>query len=278
MHDRSPIPAPPARQRSQGRVALRVAGAGAASRVATLAESGPSRLRFPRGPGLEAVLINTAGGVACGDRFAVAVALEPGAAVTFTTTAAEKIYRSDGETAVLDVALSLAAGADLAWLPQETILYDGARLERRLCVDFAPDARLLLFEALVLGRTARGERLRAGRLAETWRLSRGGRLVLAEALRLEGDIAARLDRPAIAAGAGALATLVLAAPDAEARLDEARARLKGAAGATCEAGVSAWNGLLVARFLAPDVAGLRRAAVPLIEGLRGAAMPRVWQA
>ena len=275
MHGPPPIPAPPARQRSQGRVALRVGGAAAASRVVGLAESGPSRLRFPRGPDLETVLINTAGGVACGDRFSVSVDLDAGAALTFTTTAAEKIYRSDGEMAVLDVVLSLEAGADLAWLPQETILYDGARLDRRLSVDLAPDARLLLFEAVVLGRTARGERLRAGRLADTWRLRRGGRLVLAEALRLEGDIAARLDRPAVAAGAGALATLVLAAPDAEGQLDRARDLL---ADAPCETGVSAWNGLLVARFLAPDGARLRRAAVPLIEGLRGRAMPRVWQA
>ena len=275
MHGRPPTPHPPARQRSRGRVALRVAGGGAASRVAGLAESGPSRLRFPRGPGLEAVLINTAGGVACGDRFEVSVALEAGAALAFTTTAAEKIYRSDGETAHLDVSLRLASGADLAWLPQETILYDAARLDRRLAAEIAPDARLLLFEALVLGRTARGERLRAGRLADTWHVRRGGRLVLAEALRLDGDIAARLDRPAIAGGAGALATLVLAAPDAEARLEQARALL---ADAPCEAAASAWNGLLVARFLAPDAARLRRAAVPLIEGLRGTAMPRVWQA
>lgn len=272
MH--GPRPPSPARQRSRGRVALAVARMGGASRVAGLSESGPSRFRFPRGPGLEAVLVNTAGGVACGDDFAVAVALDEGAALTVTTTAAEKIYRSDGPSALLAVDLTLAPGSDLAWLPQETILFDGAQLERRLSVDLAPDSRLLLFEALVLGRTARGERLRTGRLADTWRLRRGGRLVLAEALRLDGAVADLLDRPAIAAGAGALATLVVAAPDAEARLDAAREIL---AEAPCEAGLSAWNGILVARFLAPDAARLRAAAVPLIEGLRGAPMPRVWQ-
>ncbi len=105
---------------------------GGATRILDLAESGPSRLRFPRGTGaLETVLVNTAGGVACGDTFAIDLALDPGAELVLTTTAAEKIYRSDGPVSQIANTLALEAGAHLAWLPQETILFDRARVRRR---------------------------------------------------------------------------------------------------------------------------------------------------
>ncbi|GJE57033.1 urease accessory protein UreD [Methylobacterium thuringiense] len=276
MHE-GPVPAP-ARQRSHGIVRLRHGPAG----VADLFESGPSRLRFPRSHGAtpEAILVNTAGGIACGDRFELSVALEAGARLVVSTTAAEKIYRSDGPVSCIDNRLDLAAGARLDWLPQETILYDGSRLRRRFEADLAADSALLVVEIVAFGRAARGERLAEGLFEDIWRIRRDGRLVYADALRLDGAIADRLSRPAIGGGAAACATLLDASPDAESRLDEARALLEraGANGASgVEAGASAWNRHLALRCLAPDVSTLRRVLVRFLTDYRAAPLPRVWQ-
>jgi urease accessory protein len=268
--------ASPARQRGESRVALEVARLGPGTRATRVAESGSLRVRMPRalGPTLEAVLLNTAGGIACGDRLSVAVDAGPDAHVVLTTPAAEKVYLSDGPMAEASVRLTLAAGADLAWLPQETILFDRARFRRHFEADVAADARLVLFDSTVFGRTARGEEVNEGFLEDRWRIRRAGRLVHADTLRLDGPIARMLDRPTIAGGARAMATLIYLAPDAEARLDEARAWLEGSA---CAAGASAWNGLLAVRLLARDGAEVRRAAIRVLEGLRGEPLPRVWQ-
>ena len=234
------------------------------------------RVRMPRvaGPALEAVLLNTGGGIACGDRFAVHVEAGVGAQLALTTPAAEKVYRSDGADAEVAVRLEVAAGADLAWMPQETIVFDRARIRRRIDADVAADARLLLFEPVVFGRAARGEEVRDGFFEDRWRIRCGGRLVYADTLRLEGSIAALLDRAAIGGGARALATCLYVAPDAECRLDQARGHLEGSLGMT---GASAWNGLLAVRFLARSGAELRRNAVAFLEGFRGCGLPRVWQ-
>jgi urease accessory protein len=263
------------RQRALGRVALAASRRGPATRALRVAEEGSLRVRMPRvGTGLEAVLVNTAGGVACGDRFSVDVEAGPDAQLVLTTPAAEKVYRSDGPTAEIAVRLTLAPGAEVAWLPQETILFDRARLRRRLDAEVAGDARLLLCEAAVFGRRAHGEEVREGFFEDRWRIRRDRRLVHADTLRFDGPIAGLLNRPAVAGGARALATIFYVAPDAEARLDDARALLGASA---CAAGASAWNGCLAVRFLARDAAELRRDAVVFLEGFRGCRLPRVWQ-
>lgn len=269
-------PAGPRRQRAEGRVRLAVARLGSATRAARVAEAGSLRVRMPRaaGPALEAVLVNTAGGIACGDRFTVDVDAGPGAQLVVTTPAAERAYRSDGANAELDVRMRLADGADVAWLPQETIVFDRARLRRRIEVDLAADARLLLSEAVVFGRAARGENVNEGYFEDRWRIRREGRIVHADTLRLDGPVAGLLDRPAIAGGARALATVLYVAPDAEGRRDGMRATL---AEARVACAVSAWNGLLAARFLAHDAHALRADLVRFLEALRGCTMPRCWQ-
>ena len=268
-------PSAPARQRAQGRIALSVARLGTATRPVRIAESGASRVRLPRvaGQALEGVLINTAGGVACGDAFEVEAELGPAADLVLTTPAAEKVYRSDGATAEIAIRVTLGDAAGLAWLPQETILFDTARLRRRFDADLSADARLLVFESAVFGRSAFGEEVAWGFFEDRWRIRRAGRLVYADSLRLSGPIARLLDRPAVAAGARALATLVYVAPDAEARLEKAREALSGSA---CASGCSAWNGLLAVRFLAHDAAALRATAIRFIEAFRGP-LPRVWR-
>lgn len=273
-------PEAPARQRSQGRILLR-AGPGegeSATRVLDLSESGPSRLRFPKGAGaLEAVIVNTAGGIACGDAFCVTLDLAARGDLVLTTTAAEKLYRSDGPVSRIDNRLILGAGARLAWLPQETIFFDAARVRRRFEIDLAPDAGLLAVEIVAFGRAARGERISQGLFEDVWRVRRDGRLTYADSLRLEGPIGDLLARPAIGGSARACATLLDLSPGAEARLEKARALLEGAAAPGVEAAASAWNGHLAVRALSGTIGPLRGLIAHFLVGYRGAPMPRVWQ-
>jgi urease accessory protein len=239
-------------------------------------QSGSAKVRFPRtAPGLpmEAVLLNTAGGLTGGDRLSYSVTVEAGARGVATTQAAERIYRSAGGAAAIDTRLAVAADAGLDWLPQETILFDRSALTRTLAADVHPSARLLAVEAVVLGRTAMGESARDIFLSDSWRIRRGGALVFADGLRLDGDAVATMASGATGNGAIAIATLVLLAPDAGAQLDPARAALADAAG---EGGASAWNGMLVARLIAPNSQILRADLMRLVATLRRQPMPRVW--
>jgi urease accessory protein len=215
------------------------------------------------------VIVNTGGGMTGGDRFAIDIAVGEGARLIAGTAAAEKIYRSTGADAALDVTLSVAAGGRLAWLPQETILFDRARLARRIDIELAEGAALIMAEAIVFGRAAMGETVREGCWSDRWRLTCGGRLVFAENAKLDGAIAERLKRPAVAAGGIALAT-VLIVPGEEATLTAMRALEFGG-----EVGISAWNGIAVARLVARDGAALRRDLIAVLAAL-GQSVPRLW--
>lgn len=263
-----------AANRAIGRIALTVQARAGTTRRWRLREEGALRLRCP-GPAaaeLEAIVVNTAGGVAGGDRFMLDVTVGPGARLVVTTAAAEKIYRTLAPDATIGVRLAVGAAAALAWLPQETILFDRARLARTIDIDLAEDARLLLAEAIVFGRSGMGEAVADGALLDRWRLRRGGRLVHAEAMRLEGAVAAKLRQRAVAAGGTAAAT-VLVVPADEGTAASVRAlddRLRG------EVGVSAWNGFAVVRLCAADGAALRHDLIAVLTALRGVALPRLW--
>jgi urease accessory protein len=266
-------PAPTfAANRAIGRIALAVAASAGATRRARLREEGSLRVRCPGPPAAEAVIVNTAGGVAGGDRLALDFAVGPGARLVVTTAAAEKVYRTLEPPATIGVTLTVAAGAALSWLPQETILFDHARLTRSIDVDLAEDARLLLAEAIVFGRAGMGETVDDSALFDRWRLRVGGRLVHAEAMRLDGAVAAKLQQRAVAAGGIAVATaLVVPADEGTAASVRALAdRLRG------EVGVSALNGFAVARLCAADGAALRHDLVAVLSALRGAPLPRLW--
>lgn len=261
-----------AANRAHGRIELTVAAGAGVTRVRHLHEAGSARVRFPAHAGhTEAVLINTAGGIAGGDRFATDIAVGAGARLVVTTAAAEKVYRALGPPAEIDLRLSVGAGGSLAWLPQETILFDRARLDRRIAVDLAERARLVVAEALVLGRTAMGETLRSGMLVDRWRVRRGGRLVYADGVRLAGDLAATLANRASAGGAAALATVLMAPGN-----DEIVAAVRASEDQCCgEVGVSAWNGIAVARLVAGDGAALRHDLARVLAAA-GFALPRLW--
>ena len=182
-------------------------------------EEGALRLRFPKvGGDCEGIILNTAGGVAGGDRQRLALSLSEGAGASLTTQSAEKAYGSDGELASIATTIELARQANLAWLPQETILFDRARLSRRLDVQMCATATITIKDGVVFGRTARGEDMTNGLFHDRWRISRQGRLILAEDVRLDGNIAYRLSRPALGNGACAIATIVHVASGAEAQL------------------------------------------------------------
>ena len=267
---------PAKRQRAVGRVSFAAAALNGRTRPMRIEESGSMRIRLPRGEGagLDAVLVNTAGGIACGDRFVVEIEAQTDASLTVATPAAEKVYRSDGPVSNLVVKLTTGAGARLDWLPQETILFDNARLDRQLEATIAEDARLTLLEAVVFGREARAERIVEGLFIDRWRIRRGSRLVYADTLRLDGPIADLLQKPSVANGARALATLIYVAPDAEARLETVREQLS--LGQGCDAAVSAWNDLLAVRFCAVTIEALRAAICPFLLTFRGEPLPRVW--
>lgn len=263
-----------AANRAIGRVALTVRASAGATRRARLHEEGSLRVRCPGPPSaeLEAVIVNTAGGVAGGDGFTLDVTVGPGARLVVTTAAAEKVYRTLAPDARIDVKLTVGAAAALAWLPQETILFDRSRLTRRIDIDLAEDAGLLLSEAIVFGRSGMGEVVDDIALFDRWRLRRSGRLIHAEAVRLEGAAAAKLERRAVAAGGIAVAT-VLVVPGDEGTAASVRALADCVHG---EVGVSAWDGLAVVRLCAADGAALRHDLVAVLTALRGGQLPRLW--
>lgn len=251
------------------------------TRLTDLYQRAPMRALFPQPHGDTmpvAVLANTAGGLVGGDRIDTEVSVGTGAALCVTTQAAEKVYRSAGADVAMRTALRAEDAAWIEWLPNETILFERARLRRRIDIDLADGASCLAVEMLVFGRIARGERYTAGMVHDLWRIRRGGRLIWADALRLQGDIAAILDHPACFRGAAALATIVCAVPDAAKRIDAVRAMLGDSSpvAATCV------NGLVLLRGLAPSPQLLRAELsriVPILRAELGgwpARMPVSW--
>jgi urease accessory protein len=263
-----------AANRAYGRVSLALAATARGTRRTTTREDGSLRVRFPGActDAPEAVLVNTAGGIAGGDHFATDLALDAGAQLVVTTAAAEKIYRSLGPNACVDVTATLADGASLVWLPQETILFNRARLARTVAIALAPTATLLFVETTVFGRSAMGETMHEGLLTDRWRVRRAGRLIFGDNFRLDGPIADRLNETAIAGGRTAIGTMLMAPGD-----DDAVAAVRAASGQFHgEVGISAWGGIALVRLAAPDGAALRHDLVVLLSALGRPALPRIW--
>ena len=264
-----------AHQRAEGEVRLSAGPDGDRTRLRDFRQAGSLRCLFPRRePGrLDAMLLNTGGGLIGGDRFTVRAEALPGARLALTTQTAERAYAAlPGERSVVRTRLNVGAGARLDWLPQETILFESAALDRRLTVSLAAGARLLLVEPLVFGRTARGEQLREARLKDRLVIDREGVPLWRDGIDLAGDVSARLDSGSTAGGARALATLLFVAPEAEAHLDGVRAALPETGGASLVA-----QDLLALRVLAPDGYSLRRTLLPVLDRLTGGDLPKPWR-
>ena len=263
MLDATTLTQPPSMQRARGEASVRIGPGG----LERLRQAGSAKAILPRGTlHPEVVFLNTAGGVTGGDRFEFSLDVASGTA-TGTTQTAERAYRSAGGAAEVIVRLSAGPGAHLAWLPQETILFDGCALHRRTAVDLAPDATFLGCEMIVLGRRAMGETVRCLDLLDRREVRRNGRPALIEPLRLDAEALA--PSPALLGGATAIASLWIAAPDAEVRLPVLRALHEGV-----ESAASAWDGRAVLRMRASDPAPLRAALTRTLAALHP--LPRVW--
>lgn len=265
-------------QRARGSLVATFRVRDGVSVIDTLHQSGCLKARFPRPTAqgwTELVTVNSSGGIAAGDRLSTRIAAAPGVRVTVSGQAAERFYRarpSDGPAEIAN-RIDAAAGAAVEWLPQETIVYDGAAVSRRLEVDLAAGASFLGVEMLVFGRALMGECVRRLWLRDRLAVGRNGRRLLYDAIRIGGDAASLLARAGIAGGMSAVATIVYVAGDAEARLAGVREAFRET---DAEAGASAEDGLMVARVLAPSGAALRHAAAAALFVLRGRPLPRVW--
>jgi urease accessory protein len=273
----------PAMQRSRGTGRLDVKLSAGKTRIGRLHQSGNAKIRIPRtyGEALEAVLINTAGGITGGDTLDWALEAGRGTAAVLTTQACERIYRSTGETACQTNMIRVGERASLFWLPQETILFDGGRFRRTLDVALDETARFVGLESLVLGREAMGETVASGLFHDRWRIrGAGGELVHADDLRF--DLRHGEDF-ADAASLGlnrAVATLVAVTPDdgetCALLLREARALLAGASAGASHIGGNG-GGKIVVRLAAPSSYLLRRQLLPVIAlFLQGRPLPKVW--
>ncbi|WP_245297134.1 MULTISPECIES: urease accessory protein UreD [Rhodomicrobium] len=264
--------------------AARIAVKGELRRVAItdLYQRSPCKVLLPRIDGQdlrEAVFLNTTGGIAGGDRLRFEVSASGDATFTATTQTAERVYRAIDAAGRVETRIEARDAATLEWLPQETILFDRGRLHRSTEVRLSHSARLIAMDWLLLGRSASGETVRSGAFRDNWRVFRDGRLVWADALRLDGDIAGLASRAALLGGHTAIATILYGAADAAGQLDRARDLL---ARPGCKAGATVVNGLMICRFAAKAAAELRAAVSDFLrafrDGLDGfaAPLPRVW--
>lgn len=262
-----------AQPRAEGHLTLVTKARGAVSAIDRLRAQGAMKALFPRrAQGVEAIVINTSGGLTGGDRLSVEARAGAGSALCLTTQAAERAYRAASGVARVETALTVEAGAEMLWLPQELIVFEGARLERRLRADLAPDARFLLVEPVILGRTAMGETLRDARFNDRIEINRGGRPLYCDGLFLNGDVVAQMARPALGGGAAAMAQVVFVAPDAGLRLEAVRALLPVTGGASMLG-----PDLMVVRLLAGDGHSLRTALLPILDRLSRDRLPTSWR-
>jgi len=271
-----PISATPVLQRARG--ALTISGMrapGEITRLQNLRQEGSYRAIFPRAIGgqIEAVVINTAGGVTGGDKFEISITAEQTAQISVTTQASERIYRAPDTTpGVIQTDLRVKDRGQLYWVPQETILFNHSRLQRRLDVDVAPSAKFLMLEPLVFGRQASGEDLRSCFINDRVKITCAGKPLYIDCISIDGDVCALLQRAAIANGARALANIVLVDPAAKRMLGPVRDLLPPTAGASLLA-----DSVLVIRMLAADSFALRQALLPILTLLTNDTVPKNWR-
>jgi urease accessory protein len=264
----------PRLQRASGACRVSFAVREGKTRLADLYQRDPCRILFPDpepGDPIQAVLLTTSGGVTDGDALHMEIAAEASTEAIVATQAAEKIYRASkgGGHCAIDVSVSVAEGATLDWLPQETIVFEGARLKRRTVAEVAPSASLLACEMVVLGRAASGERFTHGLLLDQWSVKRAGKLVWTDTLRVEGET----PDGAGFGKANALSTVIGVWDEPQPRFEKARALLEAAD--EVRAGVTLVNGVMIARLLG-EATMVRRATIDFLTAFRGQRLPRVW--
>jgi len=246
-------------QRAEGSVRIVLSGSEKGNRIMDVFQRSPMRILFPRtdgGPAEEAVLVNTAGGIAGGDRLECDVTALADASIAVTSQAAEKVYRALNEPARIATRLKACAAAKLAWLPQETILFNWARLSRATEIELSSRAELLALEWFVLGRAAHGEKLAGGHITDSWRVKKDGRLIWADSFRATEKVFAHLGRKALLSDCKAIGTLIYFGPNLDARLELVR---DIALSLECQCAGTSVGGLIIVRFAARVASDLRLA-------------------
>lgn len=232
---------------------------------------------YPEGGTCHAYLLHPPGGLVGGDRLHLDVRCASGSHALLTTPAAGKIYRSAGPRTLIRQHLAVASGAALEFLPTETILFDGAHARARTHLELRSGARVVAWDAWVMGRPASGEGFDHGQVQQSLELSIDGRPLLLESNAIEGG--GRWLHAPWGLGARPACVTLLACPADEHALTLAR-RATGVPG--CDAAVTLVDGVLVSRAIAASLVALRRqmerwwqALRPAVIG-REAVAPRVW--
>ena len=269
-------------QRADGCCRIILSGSEKGTRIEEVFERSPIRIMFPRtgysAPD-EAVLINTAGGIAGGDKLECSITALRDASIAITTQAAEKVYRALCEPARITTILEAREMARLAWLPQETIIFNWARLDRTTEIELFSGSELLALECLVLGRAAHGEVVIGGHITDTWRVRKEGRLIWADSFRISGDAFPHLHRKALLSNCNAIATLIYFGPSLNSRLEVLRA-ITPSLGCHCAATLV--NGLIVVRFATQESSELKLALRSFLQqfgselGSRPFQVPKMW--
>jgi urease accessory protein len=266
-------------------LSLRLARRGERTVLVEQRHEGPllvQRPFYPEGEQIcHVVVLHPPGGIVQGDRLRVDLEVEPGAHGLVTTTGATRFYRGEGLLARLEQHLSVQDGAVLEWLPQETIVFEGAYAEAGTRVEMAKDGRFLGWEILCLGRPASGEGFARGSVLQTVEIWREGRPLLWERGRYEGGSPALNSRWGLG-GHPVVATLAVAGPD-PIEAGPVREALKDR---TVEGlyALTSIGGVLVGRFLGGRAEAARQwlSAVWSVvrPGFAGcqACEPRIWRA
>lgn len=265
-------------QRARGSCRIVLGSSERGTRIMDVYQTSPIRVLFPRTDGTrveEAVLVNTSGGIAGGDCLESSVTALDMASITVTTQAAEKVYRAINESAHITTTLRASGSAKLAWLPQETIVFNGARVCRTTDIDVSPGSEVLALEWLVLGRAAHREKISAGNIMDSWRVKKDGRLVWADSFRATDDVFPHLFRKALLSNCTAIATLLYFGPDLEVLLEFMRA---AGSSVECQCAATLVGGLMVVRFAAKLSCDLRAALRNVLQQLGNQLTPGPFRA
>jgi urease accessory protein len=269
-------------QRAEGYCQIVLSGSEKGTRIMDVFQRSPIRVLFPRAGGAaieEAVLVNTAGGIAGGDRLECRVTALGNASIAVTSQAAEKVYGALREPARIATKLKACEAAKLAWLPQETIVFNWGRLSRETEIDLSPGAELLALEWLVLGRAAHGEEIVGGHITDSWRVKRGGRLIWADSFRATDGIFPHLQRKALLSNCKAVGTLVYFGPCLDMRLEFLRGIVPSL---ECNCAATSVSGLIIVRFAAKVPSDLRLALLSFLQQFSGELgrgpfrVPKMW--
>ena len=239
-------------------------------------QSGSAKLMLPNTHSdmMEAVIVNTSGGMTDGDILSIDVRAEE-CPLVMTTQTAERVYRSGGtKPAKVKINLSVSDTADLHWLPQETILFNGSKFERTLTVNLSSCSNFLCTETIVLGREAMGENICDCELIDNWRVFRDGNLFHAESLRLSDEVNKIITAPAGGNGARLLSTILYVGHEIEQVADRV-AGLINPIPSTCA--WSCWDDRFVIRLVSAHSASARKDIERLLLAIRQQPLPRVWQ-